>query len=37
MKYRTKIEIMSEILGIANGGGATRPRYCIRHFLASDK
>jgi predicted transcriptional regulator len=34
MKYRTKTEIMSEILGIANGGGATKTKILYQAFLS---
>jgi predicted transcriptional regulator len=34
MKYRTKTEIMSEILGIANGGGATKTKIMYQAFLS---
>jgi predicted transcriptional regulator len=34
MKYRTKTEIMSEILGIANGSAATKTKIMYRAFLS---
>jgi predicted transcriptional regulator len=34
MKYRTKTEIMSEILGIANGGSATKTKIMYQAFLS---
>jgi predicted transcriptional regulator len=34
MKYRTKTEIMSEILGIANGSTATKTMIMYRAFLS---
>jgi predicted transcriptional regulator len=34
MKYRTKTEIMSEILGIANGSAATKTKIMYQAFLS---
>jgi predicted transcriptional regulator len=34
MKYRTKTEIMSEILGIANGSTATKTKIMYQAFLS---
>jgi predicted transcriptional regulator len=34
MKYRTKTEIMSEILGIANGSATTKTKIMYRAFLS---
>jgi predicted transcriptional regulator len=34
MKYRTKTEIMGEILGIANGGSATKTKIMYQAFLS---
>ena len=34
MKYRTKTEIMGEILGIANGSTATKTKIMYRAFLS---
>jgi predicted transcriptional regulator len=37
MKYRTKIDIISQILDIANGGGATRSKMAYQAFLNYDQ
>lgn len=37
MKYRSKIDIMSQILDAANGGGATRGRMAHKAFLNYDQ
>ena len=34
MKYRDKIDIISQILTIANGGGVTRTKIMYRGFLS---
>jgi predicted transcriptional regulator len=34
MKYRSRIEIMSQILEAANGGGATRTKIMYKAFLS---
>ena len=34
MKYRTKTEIMSEILGITNGSATTKTKIMYRAFLS---
>jgi predicted transcriptional regulator len=34
MKYRTKTEIMSEILGIANGSATTKTKIMYQAFLS---
>jgi predicted transcriptional regulator len=37
MKYRTKIDIISQILDAANGGGATRSKMAYQAFLNYDQ
>jgi predicted transcriptional regulator len=38
MRYRSRTDIISEILDAANGGSATKTKImCIGHILASDK
>jgi predicted transcriptional regulator len=34
MRYRDKMEILSKILQVANGGGATRTKIMYRAFLS---
>jgi predicted transcriptional regulator len=34
MKYRSKIDIMSQILEVANGGGVTKTKIMYRAFLS---
>ncbi len=37
MKYRSRIDIMSQILDASNGGGATRGRMVYKAFLNYDQ
>ena len=37
MKYRSKIDIISQILNAANGGGATKSKMASQAFLNYDK
>ena len=37
MKYRSKIDIISQILDVANGSGATRGKMAYKAFLNYDK
>ena len=37
MKYRSKIDIISQILDAANGGGATRSKMAYQAFLNYDQ
>jgi predicted transcriptional regulator len=37
MKYRSKIDIISQILNAANGGGATRSKMAYQAFLNYDQ
>ena len=37
MKYRSRIDIISQILDVANGGGATRGRMVYKAFLNYDQ
>jgi predicted transcriptional regulator len=37
MKYRTKTEIMGEILGIANGSTATKTKIMYQAYLSSNQ
>jgi predicted transcriptional regulator len=37
MKYRSKIDIISQILDASNGGGATKGRMVYRAFLNYDQ
>jgi predicted transcriptional regulator len=37
MKYRSRIDIISQILDVANGGGATRGRMVYKASLNYDK
>ena len=37
MKYRSRIDIISQILDASNGGGATRGRMVYKAFLSYDQ